>query len=97
MSDITELERRITAALDRIGTGLDELEAPAPAGPDPAELQNSLDIAAARVEELETELSDLKTANAQVDELKQSRVIICRRIAPIWSMKSLPTPNWKNA
>ncbi|WP_439142557.1 hypothetical protein [Planktotalea sp.] len=72
MSDITELERRITAALDRIGTGLDGLEAPAPAGPDPAEMQNSLDIAAARVEELEKELSDLKAASADMDALKQS-------------------------
>lgn len=72
MNDITELERRITAALDRIGTGLDGLEAPAPAGPDPAELQNSLDIAAARVEELEKELSDLKAARGEMDALKQA-------------------------
>ena len=68
MSDITELERRITAALDRIGTGLDGLETPAPAGPDPAEMQESLDIAGARADELEKALSDEKLANAQLEE-----------------------------
>lgn len=72
MSDITELERRITAALDRIGTGLDGLEAPAPAGPDTAELQASLDIAAARADELEKALSDEKLANAQLEERMKS-------------------------
>ena len=72
MSDITELERRITAALDRIGTGLDGLAAATPAGPDPAELQAALDIAAARAEELENALRDEKLANAQLEERMKS-------------------------
>jgi len=72
MSDITELERRISAALDRIGTGLDGLAAPAPTGPDPTELQAALDIAAGRAEELEKALSDEKLANAQLEERLKS-------------------------
>ena len=72
MSDITELERRATAALDRIGTGLDGLAAPKPAGPDPEELQAALDIAAARADELEQALSDEKLANAQLEERMKS-------------------------
>lgn len=67
MSDITELERRITAALDRIGRGLDGLAAPAPAGPDP-ETVAKLDAASARIAELEQSLSDEKLANAQLEE-----------------------------
>jgi predicted nucleic acid-binding Zn-ribbon protein len=72
MSDITELERRITAALDRIGTGLDGLAAPVAAGLDPAEIQESLDIAGARAEQLELALSDEKLANAQLEERLKS-------------------------
>lgn len=71
MGDITELERRITAALDRIGTGLDGLEAPAPAGPDP-ETQAKLDAADARIAELEQALSDEKLASAQMEERLKS-------------------------
>lgn len=67
MSDITELERRITSALDRIGAGLDGLDRAEPVGPDP-ELQAELEAARARVEELERELSDEKLANAQLEE-----------------------------
>ena len=66
MSDITELERRITAALDRIGTGLDGLAASAPAGPD-AETLAKLDAAEARNAELSQALSDEKLANAQLE------------------------------
>ena len=71
MSDITELERRITAALDRIGTGLDGLEPPAPAGPDP-ELQAKLEAAETRAAELAQALSDEKLANAQLEERLKS-------------------------
>ncbi|MDJ0824519.1 MAG: hypothetical protein QNJ16_03335 [Rhodobacter sp.] len=58
MTDITELERRITAALDRIGAGVDQI-ASAPAEPqvDPDEVQALRDA-------LEAE----KTANAQLEE-----------------------------
>ncbi len=67
MGDITELERRITAALDRISTGLDGLEAPAPAGPDP-EMVAKLQMAETRAAELAQALSDEKLANAQLEE-----------------------------
>lgn len=56
MSDISELEGRITAALDRIGQGLDAL-APKPDAADADE------IAA-----LKTALEEEKTANAQLEE-----------------------------
>ncbi|GAA0293310.1 hypothetical protein [Rhodovulum strictum] len=39
MSEITEFERRITAALERIGAGLERLERIDPDRPDPAELE----------------------------------------------------------
>lgn len=61
MTDITELHARFTAALDRIGTGLDGLEAPA--------------AGAAQTAAAETEIAGLKealeaerTANAQLEE-----------------------------
>lgn len=53
MSDIDELQRRITAALDQVAYGLDKLAATAPAGPDEATL---------------TALEDERTANAQLQE-----------------------------
>lgn len=70
MSDITELERRITSALDRIGRGLDGLDTPA-AGPDPDTVAK-LETAQARIAELEQALADEKLANAQIDERLKS-------------------------
>ncbi len=55
MSDVAELEKRITAALDRIGTGLDALVKP---------VQGDTDTVAALNELLETE----KTANSQLEQ-----------------------------
>lgn len=63
MSDITELERRITAALDRIGKGLDGLGG-SEAGPDEGTL-SKLEAAEARIAELEP-------AEARVAELEQA-------------------------
>lgn len=62
MSDITELEQRIVAALERISTGVDALgahehDAPQATEADPAELTR-----------LQTALDDEKTANAQLEE-----------------------------
>ncbi len=61
MSDITELERRISAALERIGAGLDMLdeggEAAPAAGADDAELES-----------LREALDAERTANAQLTE-----------------------------
>ncbi len=55
MSDISALENRLTAALDRIGAGVQSLDAaPANTGSAPAEL--------------ETQLSEERTANAQLEE-----------------------------
>ncbi len=58
MSDITELERRINSALDRIGTGLEALarEAPAPAA-DPAEME-ALQAALAQERAITAELEE---------------------------------------
>lgn len=55
MSDISELETRITTALERIGNGLNAL---APAKPD-----NSDEVAA-----LQAALEEERTANAQLEE-----------------------------
>lgn len=60
MSDITELESRITAALERIGKSADALRA-APAEVAPAEDEDAI---ARLTEALEAE----KTANAQLEE-----------------------------
>jgi len=62
MNDITELERRISSALERIGQGLESLGAGSPdtvaiGGADAAELAR-----------LTTELADEKDANAQLTE-----------------------------
>ncbi|MFK7834854.1 MAG: hypothetical protein AB8B60_01425 [Sulfitobacter sp.] len=52
MSNIDELQRRITAAMDRVAGGLDKIGS-APSGPDPETLQS---------------LEDERTANAQLTE-----------------------------
>lgn len=57
MSDISELEGRITAALDRIGAGLEAL------GPSGASAEAEEEIAA-----LKSALEEEKTANAQLEE-----------------------------
>ncbi|WP_431299756.1 hypothetical protein [Tabrizicola sp. BL-A-41-H6] len=61
MQDITALEKRITAALERIGKGVDRIasapKAPAPAAPPPAP-----DLA------LRAQLEDEKTLTAQLQE-----------------------------
>ena len=59
MSDITDLESRISAALDRIGRGIEDLGAAPAAEPgiDPAEH-----------EALKAQLDEEKTANAQLEE-----------------------------
>ena len=65
MQDIGELERRISAALERIGRGLDAMAAPQPeavaapaeAGTDPAELAA-----------LRAQLEEERLANAQLQE-----------------------------
>lgn len=71
MSDITELERRITAALDRIGAGLEAFDTASQAEADP-KMQADLDAAKARVAELEQALEDEKLAAAQLEERVKS-------------------------
>ncbi|MGJ8617908.1 MAG: hypothetical protein ACSHWS_13790 [Sulfitobacter sp.] len=53
MSNIDELQRRITSAMDRVALGVDKLGASAPSGPDP---------------EMAQALEDERTANAQLTE-----------------------------
>lgn len=62
MSDISELERRIAAGLDRIRAGLDGLRAPEAAAPAPVATGDP-DHAA-----LQQQLEDERTANAQLEE-----------------------------
>ncbi|KMW56609.1 hypothetical protein AIOL_001563 [Candidatus Rhodobacter oscarellae] len=72
MSDITELERRITAALDRIGTQVDQLKAGA-AGPDPAALEEALEAEKVANAQLEERVKSLREQNeAQLNELERS-------------------------
>lgn len=59
MSQIEELERRITAALDRIGKGIETLEPAAPEGPG----ADADEVAA-----LQSALEDEKLVSAQLEE-----------------------------
>jgi len=66
MSELPQLEMRITTALDRIRAGMDGLSAPAPvvetaAAPDTSGLSD-------QVAELTAKLDEEKTANAQLEE-----------------------------
>lgn len=60
MSDLAELERRITAALDRIGQGVEALSAAPATAPAPAD--------DGRMAELEKALDEERTVNAQLEE-----------------------------
>ncbi|SHI33163.1 hypothetical protein SAMN04488012_10143 [Palleronia salina] len=66
MQDVTELQRRITAALGRIGAGLDKLDAARP-DPEPADEGPSPELLAAQGE-LESE----RALNAQLQERIQA-------------------------
>lgn len=57
MTDISDLEQRISAALDRIGTGLSELATPTQGAVDDTELTT-----------LQEALEEERTANAQLEE-----------------------------
>lgn len=57
MTDIADLQARITAALDRIGSGVEALDKPAEAGAGDS----------AEVTELKASLEDERTANAQLE------------------------------
>jgi chromosome segregation ATPase len=61
MSEISDLESRISAAMDRIGRGLEALSV----APDP---MPEVDDRSAEVEALQKSLEDEKTANAQLEE-----------------------------
>lgn len=62
MADLTDLETRITAALERIRSGIGALDA-APAAPEPSSGASDAEVAA-----LNTKLDEEKTANAQLEE-----------------------------
>lgn len=62
MTQIDELERRITAAMDRIGQGVEALASAAPAAP--AEPQ----VDPEEVDKLKTALEEERLANAQLEE-----------------------------
>ncbi|KPP84793.1 MAG: hypothetical protein HLUCCA08_12250 [Rhodobacteraceae bacterium HLUCCA08] len=62
MSELSELERRIAAGLDRIRAGLDGLQAPQMAAPAPDGPGD------ADIEALQRQLDEERTANAQLEE-----------------------------
>lgn len=64
MSDIVELERRLTAALDRIGLGVAQLSKGDTAVAAPA----AADDSGAKIAELEAKLAEERSANAQLEE-----------------------------
>lgn len=64
MAELAELERRITAALERIGAGLDRW--PAPQGAEPR--AGDSDAAAQEIVRLTEALEAERTANAQLNE-----------------------------
>lgn len=67
MNDIAELERRITAALDRIGQGLDRLP-PAATGREDADAAAQTHELASELARLREELDAERDANAQLTE-----------------------------
>ncbi|NBT33585.1 MAG: hypothetical protein EBT13_17255 [Rhodobacteraceae bacterium] len=74
MTDIAELERRISAALDRIRKGVDQMGAShvaeAPGNQDDAPSPDSGDSAwkTARIAQLEAQIADEKSVTAQLEE-----------------------------
>lgn len=71
MSDIAELERRITAALERIGRGLDSLPAGAGLGAQDAtdpETTEQLRAREAEIAELQAQLAAERAASAQLSD-----------------------------
>jgi predicted nucleic acid-binding Zn-ribbon protein len=70
MTQIEELERRISAALDRIAYGVEALDAPAPVMPEPAPQPEILPPEAdpEEVVSLREALADERLANAQLEE-----------------------------
>lgn len=64
MADIEELQRRITAALERIGKGIEAVDSTAPAVPDTTEI----DALTQQIKDLQGQLDDEKTTNAQLSE-----------------------------
>ena len=72
MTDISDLERRLSSALEKIGRGLDGLNASS-SGPDPeemAELQNALQSERATRAELEARLGKIGDLESQMTQLQ---------------------------
>jgi hypothetical protein len=72
MSELPQLETRITAALDRIKTGLDGLSVPAPV-PEPDVDGADVSALTLQVAELGAKLDEEQTANAQLEEREIGR------------------------
>lgn len=63
MTQIDELERRITAALDRIAYGVEQMDTASPPAPEPAAATDPAELAA-----LQEALDSERLANAQLEE-----------------------------
>jgi DNA repair exonuclease SbcCD ATPase subunit len=69
MSELPQLETRITAALDRIKSGLDGLSVPEPVAVSVPEVDGpDVDALATQVAELVAKLDEEQAANAQLEE-----------------------------
>lgn len=78
MSEIAELERRITAALERIGRGIDRISPAAAITPPVLPVQEAelSDLVAAR----DAALSDAAAAKAEADRLQASVTLLTRQL-----------------
>ncbi len=65
MSEIVELERRLTAALDRIGLGVGQLVWQSESGAEPTATHEDN---SAKIADLEAKLAEERSANAQLEE-----------------------------
>lgn len=86
MSDLTELERRLTAAIERIGRAVEGIEA-TPPGADPDELdalRTRAEAAEAQAAKAETELPGLRESLASVQTAAEQ---LREKVAQLEAMK----------
>ena len=81
MSDIDDLQRRLSAALDRIGQGVaDMAAAPKDAGQDVDAIRKSLDDAMAAKDRLETRMAELDAELARLRQSNEQLRAVCQSL-----------------